>query len=167
MQELKFRSVDLPDSVTGRLFLHSMPGMRESINDFLFQINEDNIQKIVSLTGLEEIIVYSPKYADFIKNNNIPIVRIFSIPDFGIPDKVEIFIQIIKEYRKYLMDGESILVHCRMGIGRTGIFAVALLISMGFTQYEAETVIRAAGAGPQTREQRALLSQVEAWFFRQ
>ena len=165
MPELQFRSVDLPDSVTGRLFLHSMPGMRENFIEFLIEVRKENIHKIVSLTGLDEIIVYSPDYAEFIKNNPSSIVQIYSIPDFGIPGTLESFIQIIREYHEYLKDGENILVHCRMGIGRTGIFAVALLIAMGFTQYEAESIIRTAGAGPQTHEQRSLLTQVEAWFF--
>lgn len=165
MPKLQFRSVDLPKSVTGRLFLHSMPGMRESFSEFVLIAQKENIQKIVSLTGMDEINFYSPEYAEFIESSSRPSVKIFSIPDFGVPDTLDSFINLIRIYCDFLKKGENILVHCRMGIGRTGIFAVALLIAIGFTQYEAESIIRKAGAGPQTREQRALLSQVESYFF--
>ncbi|HQB99707.1 MAG TPA: tyrosine-protein phosphatase, partial [Methanospirillum sp.] len=60
-----------------------------------------------------------------------------------------------------LKKGESILVHCRMGIGRTGLFGVVLLMAAGIPRIDAEDMIRNAGAGPQTRAQKDLLLWAE------
>ena len=53
--------------------------------------------------------------------------------------------------------GEQVLVHCAGGIGRTGMFACAVLIRLGYTPDDAEAAVRKAGSGPETAEQKALV----------
>jgi ADP-ribosyl-[dinitrogen reductase] hydrolase len=49
--------------------------------------------------------------------------------------------------RQILMDGGRILIHCRGGIGRTGMVAAQLLIEMGMPPKEAIHAVRKARAG--------------------
>ena len=60
------RLVELPRNSEGHLFLHSMPGRYEPIEDFLTDIVLKNISCVVCLTSLEEIRQRSPAYARFL-----------------------------------------------------------------------------------------------------
>ncbi len=50
-----FREVSLPEAVPGRMFLHSMPGRHEPIDDTLRQLRTNGISEIVCLAGSSEI----------------------------------------------------------------------------------------------------------------
>ena len=49
--------------------------------------------------------------------------------------------------RQILMDGGRILIHCRGGLGRTGMVAAQLLVEMGMPQKEAIHAVRKARKG--------------------
>jgi predicted protein tyrosine phosphatase len=55
----------------------------------------------------------------------------FPIPDRGVPGSREAVINLIKSLERALAAGKSLVVHCRQGIGRSGMIAAALLISAG------------------------------------
>jgi ADP-ribosyl-[dinitrogen reductase] hydrolase len=59
-----------------------------------------------------------------------------------------------KALRDRLLGGESIVVHCRGGLGRTGLVAARLLIELGESPKGALSRVRAARPGAvETREQ--------------
>ena len=55
----------------------------------------------------------------------------FPIEDVSVPEREGAFIQLAKELASQLAEGKSIVVHCRMGIGRSSIMAAAILIVSG------------------------------------
>jgi hypothetical protein len=58
------RRVELPGNLEGRLFLHSMPGRYESLEEFLAEIVLKNISCVVCLAPPEEIRRKSRSFQD-------------------------------------------------------------------------------------------------------
>jgi ADP-ribosyl-[dinitrogen reductase] hydrolase len=85
-------------------------------------------------------------------------IRWFHLPivDVWVPDKMfeEEWERAGEELRCILRDGGRIVLHCRGGLGRTGLVAARLLIEFGMAPQEAIRRVRAARPGAiQTREQ--------------
>ncbi len=149
------RRVGLPDNIKGKLFLHSMPGTKESWSDFVSQIQEEGVEQIVSLTSLKEIQNQSPDYADSILNKTLSINWIeLPIKDFSIPRDANSFKQCIKKIANFLIKGKAILIHCFGGIGRTGLAACCVLQILGLEQNDAQERVKQSGSSPETQEQR-------------
>jgi protein-tyrosine phosphatase len=56
-----------------------------------------------------------------------------------------------------LLAGESVLIHCAGGNGRTGLVAACVLQALGVDQDEAVAVVRAAGSQTENAEQKAFV----------
>ena len=71
------------------------------------------------------------------------------IPDAGIPDArwERDWVETGAALRAALMRGERIVVHCKGGLGRTGLVAARLLIELGTQPAEAVRRVRAARPG--------------------
>lgn len=160
---LLFRRVSLPDYITGKMYLHPMPGRFEKITQFVNELEQKNIRKIICLTGLEEISRISPDYHALIKKHHDNFhIECFPIPDFGVPDDPEAFLRLARLSSDQVKTGEAVLIHCGMGIGRTGLFGVLLLMVSGLTRKDAEFAIQSAGAGVQTNSQKEFISWAES-----
>ena len=59
-----------------------------------------------------------------------------------------------------LRAGESVLLHCAAGLGRTGTAAACVLKALGLETREALQRVREAGSNPQNAEQSGLVH----WF---
>ena len=66
-----FRIVQLPDRVSGNLYLHSMPGRYETFSEAISSIVKLNIDTVVCLTPMNEILEKSPDYAEAIQTGNL------------------------------------------------------------------------------------------------
>lgn len=87
----------------------------------------------------------------------------FPIADFSVPDAralETLATQIAKDIRK----GHFVVIHCRGGIGRSGVVAGAALIALGAGADEAMRLVSDARGvpAPETEEQRALLRRLAA-----
>jgi protein-tyrosine phosphatase len=65
------------------------------------------------------------------------------IPDFALPDPQK-FNGLIANLKAQLADGRSIAIHCRAGIGRSGMAAACTLVGMGQTAQTAIAMVSAA-----------------------
>ncbi len=160
-----FRLVKLPKNVEGQLFLHSMPGRSELLENFLDEVTHSNINLIVSLASTDEIMQKSHDYYILVKSKSFPFEWInYEIPDFGIPNSIDDFLKFVLEVREKIKKGTNILVHCGAGIGRTGMFAVCLLISLGLSKKESYKRVISVGSNPEVDTQRDFINRFEVAF---
>ncbi|MEM3433745.1 MAG: tyrosine-protein phosphatase [Candidatus Methanomethyliaceae archaeon] len=160
-----FRSVTLPRDISGRLYLHSMPGRNEAWSDFIAEAERCSIQVIVCLATDNEIEMKSPSYEDAIKSGRFSYCKqCFPISDYSVPQDREEYTAFVERIARLLRSGHTVLVHCGAGIGRTGTFAICLLLALGLNRVEAHKAIRDAGSSPETKEQREMVSWCEEKF---
>jgi protein-tyrosine phosphatase len=79
----------------------------------------------------------------------------FPIPDRQVPASESNVAKLLEELDAKLNSGKSVVVHCRQGIGRTGLVAASLLITKGWDPENAIKHVSAARgvAVPETVEQ--------------
>ena len=82
----------------------------------------------------------------------------FPVTDRGIPD-ASAFWSLVSELKALLGEGTNVVVHCRMGIGRSSLVAAGVLVDEGMSADDAWSAISQARglAVPDTDEQRAWL----------
>jgi hypothetical protein len=68
---MKFREVKLPVSVTGKLYLHSMPGRYEPLAASWSEADRLGVDIIVCLAPLDEIKKKSGEYANAIEAGQV------------------------------------------------------------------------------------------------
>jgi len=118
--------VELPGNLEGHLFLHSMPGRYEPLEEFLDEIVLKNIGCVVCLSSPEEIQQKSPAYATFLAGT-VPWEHIaFPMWNSAMHDAPSLE-PLTREIVKRLREGRNVLIHCDSGIGRAGTVAVAVL----------------------------------------
>ena len=107
----------------------------------------------------------SPDYMAMIHRNEFPVeLWRFDIPDYGMPTNVDDLDQMLDCLLERMHLGESLVIHCAAGHGRTGMVATLLLARMGLPLGDAIERIRRAGSAPDTMEQRGFLGKrVAAW----
>jgi protein-tyrosine phosphatase len=82
------------------------------------------------------------------------------IADRGVPPVLAKFGALVKDIANQIRNGKTIVVHCRAGIGRSGLFAAAVLAELGYPTKDCFAAISRARRVPvpDTSEQ-------EEWFF--
>ena len=91
-------------------------------------------------------------------------LRFLSLPieDRSVPrSEAEVF-QLLEQLERELAQGRNVVIHCRQGVGRSGLIAASLLIARGVSPTEAMQRISAARgvSVPETAEQHAWITAV-------
>ncbi|MBB3194205.1 protein-tyrosine phosphatase family protein [Roseateles terrae] len=151
---MSFRALPLPDDVSGRLWLHSMPGRRESWSDFLDQARHQQLNLVVCLNPLDEVEALSPQYFKAIQAGRLPF-RWMHLPmlNFGLASEAALFRQGVEQLAHGLRLGDRALVHCAAGMGRTGTMGACVLKRLGRGADDAVQTVREAGSNPQSAVQ--------------
>ncbi len=138
----------------GKLYLTSMPGRFEPIEAFLRDAEDADIDHILCLVSDEEIAEKSPVYLAAINRGILP-AKLWQheIPDHGVPEQPFEILQAVESMKQALIRGESVVIHCAAGIGRTGMVAILLLTRLGLSLPTATRAIEQAGSTPETEEQ--------------
>ena len=88
------------------------------------------------------------------------------VPDFGTPADAQAFAALALTLKRDLLDGSGIVVHCRAGIGRSGLLVASVLVALGASPTTAfaevstargETVPEAPAQGRWLKRHRKLL----------
>jgi protein-tyrosine phosphatase len=69
----------------------------------------------------------------------------FPIPDRGIPASTREALSLLSDIAVALEQGKNVAVHCRQGIGRSGLMAAGVLLTSGMPVDRAIEVVGAAG----------------------
>ena len=153
-----FCEVRMPGTVTGKLFLHSMPGRYEPLAHTWEQVKAQHIAAIVCLAGNDEISVKSPAYNQALRDATVPypVIR-FEILSYGVPEDRDVFLSLARDIAHRLLAAENILIHCGEGGGRSGALAQCVLLALGQTLVAAYNAVTDAGTWAETPQQRELI----------
>jgi protein-tyrosine phosphatase len=91
--------------------------------------------------------------------------RPFPIPDRGVPASRESVAELASEIVETLDTGRNVAVHCRQGIGRSGLIVGGVLVAAGKDPTTAlKTIEESRGLEvPETEEQRRWLTNFASW----
>lgn len=155
---MRFRALDLPANVAGAVWLHSMPGRIETWPQFLAEAERVQLSRIVCLNPLYEVASISPAYHAAITQGTLSLGwQHVPMRDLGLAANAQVFHAGIDQLAQAVTDGESVLLHCTAGIGRTGTAAACLLKRLGLPAAQALHNVRAAGSSPESALQSGLI----------
>jgi protein-tyrosine phosphatase len=138
-----------------------MPGRNEDLSESIEMASAHNVNRVVRLAPLDEVRDKSPDYFQALLGEKIPWQDIeCAVPDYGIPADEDLFVKTVQRVADWLRSAENVLVHCGAGKGRTGMFAICVLVALGISLELAERNVRAADSGPETPEQHAFLQRI-------
>jgi len=158
---MALRPVELPADVPGMLWLGSMPGRFEPWNAFEAAARSSGLALVVCLTPRSELAELSPAYHAAVVRGELPF-RWSHLPirNFGLPEDPEAFRLEVQRIASALRQGDSVMLHCAAGIGRTGSTAACVLKALGLPTAQALERIRDAGSNPENAQQSGLVE----WF---
>lgn len=138
-----------------RLAMMARPRGGEWLEDEIAGWRRMGIESVVSL-----LHPYEAKELDIVEEESICTThgicyRSFPIRDRGTPESVQAFLALADEIAASVKVGASIAVHCRAGIGRSGLLAGSILLRLGIPASRVfEVLSRARGlAVPDTPAQ--------------
>lgn len=140
----------------GRLAIVARPRGGDWLQDEIDSWARSGFQAIVSLLTSEEANEFElTGEADRCRSAGLEFVS-FPIPDRGVPASRGETLQVIKSVEALLLAGKVVGLHCRQGIGRSGLIAACLLVSSGVPAGTAFSQISEARGHPipETNEQR-------------
>jgi protein-tyrosine phosphatase len=140
--------VNLP----GRIGLTFAPGKRHRAitGEWCRDLDKDldrlgqayGTQVLVSLIEDDELhLLGIPELFERCKQFGIEVIR-FPIPDGGIPGSAHETQQLVDRILTLARKGKTVVIHCRGGLGRSGVIAASCLVSLGLEPDEAINSVR-------------------------
>ena len=116
---------------------------------------------IVCLTERFELADRYPAYVEWLDAHRGGRAVWYPVPDLHAPAAAQV-VPLLDGLRGRLLGGESLLIHCAAGIGRSGTIAVCLLITMGLSADDALRHVAAHRpmAGPEAGPQVDLVDAI-------
>lgn len=146
----------IPGSWPGRLVIVPRPRGGEWLEDEVRAWQNAEVDIVASLLTPQEISELNlESEAEWLQVYGIE-YRSYPIPDRGVPASRSDFTDFMAKLEHALESHQTVAVHCRQGIGRSGLVAAALLISAGEEPEAAWKSIEQARDRPipDTEEQR-------------
>ncbi len=140
---------------SGFIAIMAHPGHEQDAASTLAAVARGGIRQVVSLLEPAEARVLGlDAEARLVAAESMAFVS-FPIPDMGLPASVSAFAGLARDLYRQVDAGVNTLVHCRGGVGRSGLLAAAVLLHCGMDPRQAcERVTRIRGLRvPETPEQ--------------
>ena len=140
----------------GRLALAARPRGGEWLHDELANWQRAGVNTVLSLLQPEEEADLDLTHEEREATERGMVFRSFPIHDRQVPDSETKLAKLLEKVDHDLASGGNVVLHCRQGIGRTGLVAACLLITKGLETKVALTRLSSARGAPvpETAEQR-------------
>jgi protein-tyrosine phosphatase len=145
----------IPGPWRGRLAVASRPRGGDWLEDEINGWRKAGLDVVVSLLEKDEAAQFELSHeGDVAESTGVRFVS-FPIPDRGVPASTREALSLFNDIAAALEDGKNVALHCRQGIGRSGLIAAGVLLTSGMGVDKALEVVSAArGEGiPETPAQ--------------
>ncbi|MCL5995429.1 MAG: dual specificity protein phosphatase family protein [Chloroflexi bacterium] len=152
----------IPEAHAGRLAVMPRPRAGDWLEDEIKTLRVAGVDAIVSLlTPVEAAELGLADEPRLCQNRHIEFIS-FPIADMQVPASPAATIKLVRRICTLLQQGKGVAIHCRAGIGRSGLLAACVLVSQGLEVADAFAAISMARgtAVPETEEQRAWVAGV-------
>lgn len=156
----------IPGPWRGRMAIVARPRGRDWLQDEANDWRRDCVDVVVSLLEVDEAAHLGLEdESEAAAASGVRFLS-FPIPDRGVPASASAAASLITAVSEALERGENVAVHCRQGLGRSGLIAAGVLVYAGAdAQAAIETVSPARGEPvPETPEQRAWVQRLASRF---
>lgn len=146
----------LDESWPGKLAVAPRPRGGDWLKDDIASWKHANVNAVLSLlTPAEEKDLDLQNEAGEVRIQGMDFTS-FPIPDRQVPRSESKLAEVLEGLTRSLQTGKNVLVHCRQGIGRSGLVAACLLVKRGMSPGAAMASVSATrGVSiPETAEQR-------------
>jgi len=143
----------------GFIAIMAYPGKEQDAAAAIAALARDGIRQVVSLLEPAEAQALGlEREAQLVAAESMTFISL-PIPDMGLPASVRAFAGLARDLYRQVDAGDNTLLHCRGGVGRSGLLAAAVLLHCGMDPRQAcERVTRLRGVRvPETPEQGAWL----------
>lgn len=142
-----------------RLGIMARPRGGEWLTEELAQLKKQGVHIVVSLletSEINELGLYMEQ--DLCTAAGLRYIN-YPVPDRGLPNSIDKTRTLIDELAQQFNKEATIVIHCRMGIGRSSIIAGCVLLQLGYAARDLiQHISKARGLTvPDTEEQRKWL----------
>ncbi len=146
-----------------RLATMARPRGNDWLEDEIKWFKTQGVDHLISLledSEIEELKLFDE--AKLCEKWNVRFTN-FPIKDINTPKNETAFLNLVEKLAQEIKEGGRVVVHCRMGIGRSSVLAAAIMIKLGF---EAGSVFDIIGKYrnlkvPDTDEQKEWVLKIE------
>ena len=144
-----------------KILMSSAPPTLEDAHKLAKKLVENKVSYVLVLLSNEELL---SKYKlhqslfDAYREYGLKVLH-YPIQDFSIPRDLQSFDEVVKKVLGILRSGESILVHCQGGHGRTGLIVVGAIIRLGNDPYDAYQYVNTIRDVVETKQQYLFLQK--------
>ncbi|MDI3321610.1 dual specificity protein phosphatase family protein [Pinibacter soli] len=115
----------------GRLGIMARPRGGDWLADEIASIKKQKVELLVSLLESEEVNELGLRQEEtFCKDNSIEFIS-FPIADREVPKATDKVDWLTTYLAGVIQNGSSVVIHCRMGIGRSSLIAACILLLFG------------------------------------
>lgn len=148
----------------GKLALAARPRGGDWLEDEIADWKENGVDVVLSLLTPDEEADLGLDSEDRIVASKGMQFLALPIPDREVPSSETELTALLDTLNEKLSSTGDVVIHCRQGVGRSGLVAACLLVSKGFDPKSAiQKVSSARGVSvPETREQREWIDHYAA-----
>jgi len=134
----------IPGPWRGKLAVASRPRGGDWLEDEIKGWRKAGLDVVVCLLEEDEAAQFElSREGDVAESKGVHFIS-FPIPDRGVPASTREALSLFSTIAAALEEGENVAVHCRQGIGRSGLVAAAALLTSGIGVEKALEVVSTA-----------------------
>ena len=140
----------------GFLAIMARPQLNQGQPDSIATLADSGIGCIVSLLEITESSMLGLDAESKVVTDNSMNYISFPIADYGVPSSLDDFSILTADILRQLEQGTNVLLHCRGGVGRSGLTAAGVLLQAGMDPEHAFSCVstKRGTRVPETLQQR-------------